>query len=493
LLYEEETMRILFASPEAVPFAKTGGLADVSGALPRALAQMGHDVNLILPKYRVMNEKRFPLTPTGMVLKVPISKKIVNAEVYTVESGAPLRVLLIRQDPYYDRDQLYGPPSGDFEDNAERFTFFSRAVVEVALELKPDIIHCHDWQTGLIPVYLRTLYRWSATLAQVASIFTIHNIGYQGLFWHYDMHLTNLGWELFTPQALEFYGKLNFLKGGIVFADAVTTVSQKYMEEILTPEFGAGLDGVLRDRKKDLYGILNGVDYEEWSPLQDPYIKERYDAADLKGKKACKADLQREFYLTVDPDIPLLAVISRLTDQKGFDLLASIMEDLMRLKVQFVLLGTGEEEYNLLFQKVGRMYPQQAGIRIAFDNALAHKIEAGADIFLMPSRYEPCGLNQIYSLKYGTVPIVRATGGLDDTIQDFNPLTGEGNGFKFNDYSSSCLLETIKRTLQVYRSQAVWEKLMVKGMKADFSWNQSARAYLKVYEDVLAKKKASTP
>ncbi len=484
-------MKILFVSPEAVPFAKTGGLADVAGALSKTLAKMGHEVNLILPKYRTVDEKRFPLTPSGMVLKVPVSRKVVSAEVYSLEESPHFRVLFLSQDAYFDRAELYGTPNGDFEDNAERFTFFSRAVVEAALEIRPDIIHCHDWQTGLVPVYLKTLYRWSPSLAQAVSVFTIHNIGYQGLFWHYDLHLTNLGWEVFNPQGLEFFGKLHFLKGGIVFSDAVTTVSRKYMEEIQTPELGAGLDGVLRDRKGDLYGILNGVDYEEWSPDKDPHIKQKYGPRDWKGKKACKEDLQREFYLAVNPDTPLLGVISRLTDQKGFDLLAEIMDDLMGLGAQFVLLGTGEEKYNLLFQKIGQKYPRQTGIRITFDNALAHKIEAGADIFLMPSRYEPCGLNQIYSLKYGTVPIVRATGGLDDTIQDYDPLSGEGNGFKFKDYRASELLCTIKLALEAYRDNALWEKLMIRGMAMDFSWEQSARPYVKVYEDALAKRRLS--
>ena len=484
-------MKILFASPEAVPFAKTGGLADVAGALPRALARMGQEVILFLPKYRSVDERRFPFAPTGMVLKVPISQKTVSGEVYGFDAGPNFRVLLVRQDAYYDRDQLYGTPSGDFEDNAERFTFFSRAVVEAALELRPDVIHCNDWQTGLVPVYLKTLYRGSSVLASAASVFTIHNIGYQGLFWHYDLHLTNLGWELFTPQALEFYGKLSFLKGGIVFADAVTTVSRKYMEEIQTPEFGGSLDGVLRNRKDSLYGIVNGADYEEWSPARDPYIKEKYGPSDLRGKRACKEDLQKEFYLTPDPDIPLLGVISRLTDQKGFDLLAEVMVDLMNLGVQFVLLGTGEEEYHLLFQKMGQQYPGQAGVRIAFDNVLAHKIEAGADMFLMPSLYEPCGLNQIYSMKYGTVPIVRATGGLDDTVQNFDPSTGGGNGFKFEEYSPRALLSTIELAVNVYRDRPRWERLMVRGMEMDFSWEQSARSYLQVYAEVLAKKRAS--
>ena len=485
-------MKIMFASSEAVPFAKTGGLADVSGSLPKILAQMGHEVFLILPKYRMVDEKRFSLTKTGILLKVPIAHRVETAEVYSFEPAPHFHALFIRKDAYYDRDQLYGTPSGDFEDNAERFTFFSRAFVEaaLALDLNPDILHCNDWQTGLAPVYLKTFYQSSSSLRQAASIFTIHNIGYQGLFWHYDMQLTNLGWELFTPQALEFYGKINFLKAGIVFADAITTVSQKYMEEIQTSEFGAGLDGVLRDRRSDLYGILNGVDYEEWSPKKDSFIKERYDPADLKGKKACKTDLQREFGLTVNGETPLIGTISRLDDQKGFDLIAAIMETLVGLGPQFILLGTGKDKYHLLFETLRKKYPQQLGIKIAFDNVLAHKIEAGADMFLMPSRYEPCGLNQIYSLKYGTVPIVRATGGLDDTIQDFNPRNGEGNGFKFQEYSANCLLQAIKRALRVYGDRPCWEKLMARGMSADFSWERSAGRYLQVYQETLEKKKA---
>jgi starch synthase len=485
-------MKILFASSEAVPFAKTGGLADVSGALPRALAQMGHKVFLILPKYRAVDENRFRLTRSEILLKVPISQRVEIAEVYLAELAPDFHALLIRKDAYYDREQLYGTPNGDFEDNAERFTFFSRSIVEAALglELNPDIFHCHDWQTGLAPVYLKTLYRDVPSLKQAASIFTIHNIGYQGIFWHYDMQMTNLGWELFTPRALEFYGKINFLKGGIVFADAVTTVSRKYMEEIQTPEFGAGLEGVLRDRRGDLYGICNGVDYEEWSPLKDPFIKERYGPADLTGKRACKADLQREFGLAVEEGTPLIGAISRLDEQKGFDLIADFMEELMGLGPQFVLLGTGKEKYHLLFENLKMKYPQQLGLKIAFDNALAHKIEAGADMFLMPSRYEPCGLNQIYSLKYGTVPIVRATGGLDDTIQDFDPGRDGGNGFKFEEYSVPALRDAIQRAFQAYRDRTAWEKLMIRGMSADFSWDRSAAEYVNVYQETLNRKKA---
>ncbi len=484
-------MKILFATSEAVPFAKTGGLGDVSGALPRVLAQLGHEVTLILPKYAQINEKKFDLHRKEIKLKVPVGQKIEEAEVYSVELAPRFQALLIRQDAYYQRDQLYGTINGDFEDNAERFIFFSRSVLEaaVALDLKPDIIHCNDWQTALTPVYLNRLYRHLPALKPSATVFTIHNLAYQGLFWHFDMPMTNLGWELFNPKALEFYGKINFLKGGIIFADAITTVSRKYKEEIQTKEFGCGLEGVFRDRSQDLYGILNGVDYAEWSPEVDPFIAKQYSPAHLQGKWECKADLQREFRLAVKGEVPLIGAISRLAEQKGIDLIIANMEKMLKLGVQFVLLGTGEEKYHLQFQKYSEKYPQQIGVKIGFDNILAHKIEAGADMFLMPSRYEPCGLNQIYSLKYGTVPIVRATGGLDDTIRDFTLADQEGNGFKFVDYSSICLLETIQRALQVYRDKGQWEKLMLRGMSADFSWEQSARTYVRVYQETLAKKK----
>jgi len=481
-------MKILLVSSEAIPFAKTGGLADVSGALPKALARLNQDVTLILPKYRQVNEKRFPLEKTSLEVKVPVGQRLESAEILAAQMEPNYRVLLIRKDSYYDREHLYGSPSGDYEDNAERFIFFCRAVLEIARTIMPDLIHCHDWQSALVPVYLKTLYRADAFLARVSSVFTIHNIGYQGLFWHYDLPLTNLGWELFTPQALEFYGKLNFLKGGIVFADAVTTVSRKYMEEIQSPEFGAGLEGVLRDRRRDLYGILNGVDYDDWSPANDPFIREKYEAQRLSGKKACKTDLQKEFGLPVDGSIPVIGIISRLAEQKGFDLITSAMDDLMKEGIQLIMLGTGDEKYHLLLDSLAKKYPRQIGLKIAFDNTLAHKIEAGADMFLMPSRYEPCGLNQIYSLKYGTVPIVRAVGGLDDTIEDHRPGNRQGNGFKFRDYSPSALREAVGRALQVYGDPFAWKELMIRGMAADFSWDRSARTYMQVYQDLVGGK-----
>ncbi len=484
-------MRIIFASPEAVPFAKTGGLGDVSGALPRALAKLGAEVFLIMPKYRQVDEKKFNIKNTGQIVRVPLGEKTEVGEIWAAELAPNCHVLFVKQDKYYNRDYLYTTPSGDYEDNAERFIFFSRAILEaaLALELKPQVIQCNDWQTGLTPVYRQTIYKGLAALNKTITTFTIHNIAYQGLFWHYDMPMTNLGWELFTPKALEFYGKINFLKGGIVFADAVITVSRKYKEEIQTPEFGCGLEGVLRDRQADLYGILNGVDYNEWSPEVDPFIKQNYSASDFSGKKICKIDLQKEFGLPPSEDIPLLATISRLTEQKGCDLIAAAMEEIIKMNLQFVVLGTGDEKYHLLFQDLQAKYPQQVGVKIGFDDILAHKIEAGADIFIMPSRYEPCGLNQIYSLRYGTVPIVRATGGLDDTIINYNPENGAGNGFKFHEYSPAALIEAIKRALRIFQNKNLWHRLMRQGMAEDFSWDRSAKEYLTVYEKTMAKKK----
>ncbi len=483
-------MKILLASSEAVPFARTGQVADGAGGRSRALAQLGHEVILLLPNYRQVGEKRVCLDKTGVILQIPISQRVEPAELFGAEWAPRFQVLFVRHDRYYDRDYLYGPPNGDFEDNAERFIFFSRSVLEAAqaMNLKPDIIHCHDWQTGLVPVYLRTLYRTVPSLRPAASVFTVHNIASQGLFWHYDMEMTNLGWELFTPQALEFYGKINFLKGGIVFADAVTTVGRVYAEEIQTPEYGCGLDGVLRDRRADLFGIPSGVDDAEWNPLRDPFIGAKYDSSNLQGKKICKADLQREFGLPGREDIPLIGTISRPTEQKGFDLLSSVMEELIALHVQFVLLGVGAGESQFLFAELSRKYPEQVSVRMAFNNEVAHRIEAGADMLLLPWRFEPYGPTEIYSLKYGTVPIVRDAGGLDETVEDFNLLTGQGNGFKFKEDSPSCLLQTIKMALQTYQRGEIWERLMVQGMSADFSWEKSARAYLKVYEQVLAGK-----
>lgn len=484
-------MRVLFASSEMTPFAKTGGLADVAGALPKSLKKMGADVVAVLPKYSAVDDRKFKLKDTGITLEVPISDRVKTAGVFVSKAG-DVPVYFIKNDAYYDRENLYGTKDGDYPDNAERFIFFSRAVIELckALDFKADVIHCNDWQTALVPVYLKTLYKEDPIFSGTASVYTIHNLAYQGLFWHFDMHLTGLDWDLFNHEGIEFYGKINLMKGGLLFADIITTVSEGYSQEIQTKEYGEGLEGVLSLRQNDLYGIVNGIDYDEWDPANDKYIAANFSALDTKGKALCKAELQRLFSLPVKKDVPLVAMISRLADQKGFDLIEKAIDRLMAMDMQFVFLGTGDRRYEELLHEIGRNYPQKAGVRIAYDTALSHKIEAGADIFLMPSRYEPCGLNQLYSLRYGTVPVVRATGGLNDTVKTFNSKTGKGNGFKFKAYSDEALLHELKRAVELYGDKRVWKKIMHNAMEYDSSWEHSAGEYLKVYKKAVGKIKS---
>jgi starch synthase len=331
-------------------------------------------------------------------------------------------------------------------------------------------------------VYLKTLYRGRPELSKVRTVFTVHNMGYQGLFWHYDMPLTGLGWDLFTPEGIEFWGKINFLKAGLVFADVLNTVSERYAQEIQMPQFGHGLDGVLRRRRDDLFGILNGIDYGVWNPQADPFLAGRYSAADLSGKALCKRDLATVFGLPYRARTPVVGMISRLDRQKGFDILLESFDGLMQENLQFVLLGTGNPEYESRFGELAARWPERVGVRFTFSRELAHKIEAGADLFLMPSRYEPCGLNQLYSLRYGTVPVVRATGGLDDTVQDHHgPGEAPGTGFKFSEYSATALLEAMRRALTAYGDSEHWTRLMLAGMAQEFSWDRSARRYVEIY------------
>ncbi len=479
-------MRILLASSEVFPFAKTGGLADVAGALPKALKKLGIDVRVIMPKYKGIEEKGFPMTYGGLHISCPISQRIVDAEI--VESrynGIP--VYLVDKDEYYYRDNLYSTQDGDYIDNAERFIFFSKSILEAikVTGFAPHVIHCNDWQTALVPVFLKTLYRQDPLLSRIATLLTIHNLGYQGLFWHLDWHLLNIGWEYFTPTSLEFYGKINFLKGGVVFSDILNTVSARYSQEIQTPEFGSGLDGILQTKKDDLYGIVNGIDYDDWSPQRDPYIPVNFDADHLAKKTASKTELQRAFGLPLDDAIPIVSSISRLADQKGFDLVSEGFERLLSLNIQYVLLGTGERKYHELFTELARKYPKAFSVKIAYDNALAHLIEAGSDMFLMPSRYEPCGLNQLYSLRYGTVPIVRAVGGLDDTITD-DPIQPETQtGFKFYEYTVDAMIAAVERAVNAYTVRKDWPSLMKRCMAQDFSWEKSAEEYFVLYEKAI--------
>ena len=475
-------MRIVFVASECVPFSKTGGLADVVGALPPALAALGNDVSVFLPRYR---QTKLPEPRTVLrSITVPFDDRYRFCSVIDGGAHSGVKFYFIDYPPFFERDQLYGTPAGDYPDNAERFALFSRAVLEASKILgPPDIFHCHDWQSAMVPIMLRTIYSEDPALKESSCVFTIHNMGYQGKFPPDTLPLLLLPWDLFTIDKLEFFGEVNFLKGALVFSDFVTTVSKKYSQEIQTSEYGFGLEGVLRDRSATVTGILNGVDYDVWSPEKDTFISAKYSMHDLSGKEACKKDLLTAFNVTnADPKLPVIGIVSRFAAQKGFDLISLIADRLAREDMIMVALGTGDKPYEELFRRLNKTFPQKIAVTVGFDNALAHKIEAGSDMFLMPSRYEPCGLNQIYSLKYGTVPVVRATGGLDDTIEPWDPRTGRGTGFKFTEYSGEALLATIRTALGAYQDRAGWLTLMRNGMAKDFSWNNSAKEYVRVYE-----------
>jgi starch synthase len=475
-------MHIVFAASEGVPFSKTGGLADVVGALPRALVGLGHQVTVYLPKYK--QTRLDSAKPVLRSVTIPFDDQYRFCSVLDAGMRDGVQFYFIDYPPFFERDALYGPPSSDYPDNAERFALFSRAVLEaVKVVGVPDVFHCHDWQTALIPVLLRTNYIADKVLNRIPIVFTLHNVGYQGVFNEDVLPLLGLPWELFTMNRMEFYGRVNFLKGGIVFSDAVTTVSRRYAQEIQTSEYGFGLEGVLRARASTLFGILNGVDYSVWDPSTDPHIAAHYSSADLDKKAIDKQELLREFGLhSADVSFPLVGIVSRFAAQKGFDLIAQVADRLLREPLLMVVLGTGEKQYEFLFQRLAEQFPQKFAVKVAYDNNLAHRIEAGADMFLMPSRYEPCGLNQIYSLRYGTVPIVRATGGLDDTIEHFNPQTGKGTGFKFHEYHGEALLGAVREAIAAFAGKAAWHQIMRNGMAKDYSWANSAREYVRVYE-----------
>jgi starch synthase len=477
-------MHIAFVASECVPFSKTGGLADVIGALPRALAAAGHQISVFTPRYRLT---RIPEEKTVLQsVTVPFDDRYRFCSVVEGRGYAGVRLFFIDYPPFFDRDGLYGTSSGDFPDNAERFALFCRAVLETTKILGvPDIFHCHDWQAALLPVLLKTQYLEDPAFRGAGTVFTIHNIGYQGLFPPEILPLLTLPWDLFTITKMEFFGNVNFLKGALVYSDFITTVSRRYSQEVQTTEFGFGLEGVLKGRAETVTGILNGVDYEEWNPEADKTIPAHYNPEDLSGKQLCKRDLLASFGLPAgDLSPPVIGIVSRFAAQKGFDLIGQIIDRLALEEVLLTVLGRGDRLYEEMFMRLARRVPDKIGVRIAYDNALAHKIIAGADMFLMPSHYEPCGLSQIYSLKYGTVPIVRATGGLDDTIDPWDPRTKKGTGFKFQEYTGEALLRTIHQAMPVYRDTPSWQKLIRNGMAKDFSWRVEAREYVRVYERV---------
>jgi starch synthase len=488
-------MNILLATSEAVPFAKTGGLADVLGALPVELERLGHEAVLIMPAYRRVLDCGRPIESTGITFQVPIGSRTVRGSL--LRSSLPdsrVPVFLVKQDDYFDRPELYGVNGQDYIDNCERFTFYCRAVLESIrlLNLKVDVLHANDWQTGLLPAYLKSLYRGVPGFDRIASLFTVHNLAYQGQFWHWDMLLTGLDWKYFNWQQMEFFGKLNLMKTGLVFADAINTVSPRYAEEIQSAPLGCGLEGVLQQRRDVLSGIINGVDYSIWNPATDTNLPKNYDASNFEsGKAACKAALQAELGLPVQPRFPLVGLVGRLTDQKGLDLVAGVIQDWVRTSdVQWVVLGTGEPKYHQLFSTLAERYPQKVAAKLAFADGLAHRIEAGSDMFLMPSRFEPCGLNQLYSLKYGTVPVVRATGGLADTVTDATRETLQARtatGFSFREYSTLALAETLIRACEVYAQTSVWSQLVKTGMGQDWSWARSAQQYTALYSKIASR------
>src|SRR6202046_872482 len=478
-------MKILFVASEGLPYSKTGGLADVVEALPKALVEMGTDVAVLLPRY---HGNRVTSTLVSSVT-VSLGEQVRFPSIAEGSSVAGVRYFFVDDPGYFDREQLYGDKSGEYADNAERFAEFSRVAIEFAKRvLLPDVIHCHDWQTALVPVLLRTQHAADPAIRSLPVVLTIHNLAYEGIFPQSALRKAGLPSQLFALDALEFYGKINFLKGGLLFADYLSTVSRRYAKEIQTPEYGAGLEGVIVQRADRLVGILNGVDYSIWSPETDTLIAQNYSAQNLDGKKACKKDLLNTFRLSADKpedlERPVVGIVSRFADQKGFDLIAQVAGKMMKEDLSLVVLGTGQAEYERLFKLMAERYPGSVGVKIAYDDALAHKIEAGADMFLMPSRYEPCGLNQIYSLRYGTVPVVRATGGLDDTIVQYNPKIGGGTGFKFEAYTGQALLESVRSAIRVFRDAAAWHAIQTAGMAKDFSWKASAAAYVTVYEEV---------
>ncbi len=489
-------MKILLATSEATPFCKTGGLADVCGSLPREVAALGHEVAVILPGFRQALECGEPIDDAGVEFQVPIGKKVVRGELLRSRfPGTNVPVYFVKNDEYFGRQGLYDDGGEAYPDNCERFVFFSRCVFDAAeaLGFRPDVLHCHDWCTGLIPAYARTVFSDRAWFRETGLVYTIHNLAYQGNFWHWDMALTGLDWKHFNWKELEFHGHLSFMKAAIVFADTVTTVSPTYAREIMRPPLGCGMEGVLQYRSEDVFGILNGADYSAWDPATDPHLGgHNYDVENWRaGKAECKRALQAELGLPQDPSAPLLATVGRLADQKGFDLIARVMQQWApRHDAQWVVLGTGDPKYHQLLERLSRELHTRVAVRLEFSNPLAHRIEAGADMFLMPSQYEPCGLNQLYSLKYGTVPVVRNTGGLADTVTQVdaeNLEKGTATGFLFDDYTSQALSGAIEHACQAYADPPTWDRIVGAGMRQDWSWGRSAPLYGDLYEMTLSR------
>lgn len=475
-------MKVLFAASECVPFVKTGGLADVAGTLPAYLVKQGADIRVILPKYKQFSETWKLKMRHILSFEVHLGWRRQYCGIETIELDG-VTFYFVDNEFYFARDGIYG--SG--EEDAERFSFFCRAVLEAMplLDFMPDVLHCNDWHTGMIPALLETQYRMLPAYSNIRTVFTIHNLQYQGVFsWMHTDDLLGLGEELFTPEALEFFGKINFMKGGLVFSDKITTVSPSYAKEIRYPEYGEMLDGLLRYREKDLLGILNGIEYAEYDPAADRYLAARYSADDPAGKAECKRQLQEKLGLSPRPDVPVIGMVTRLAEQKGMDLFERAIEELMGLDVQIAVLGSGESRFEDLLRWASWRYQGKFACYVGYNDELAHRIYAGSDIFLMPSRFEPCGLSQLIALRYGSIPLVRETGGLRDTIVPYNRFTDEGNGFSFANYNAGDMLFTLKLALRFFSDKPMWQRLVGRAMRSDFSWENSAKEYYALYESL---------
>jgi starch synthase len=480
-------MKLLLASSEVHPYSKTGGLADMVGALAKSLARAGHTVSLITPLYAGIREKFPDLKPFDVKLDLPLGARNVPGDIWTLSPVANLTIYFIDQPEFYFRHSPYLQPDGiSYPDNDERFLFFSKAVVHLTRHaLKPDLVHVHDWQVGFVPLLMRHEKLTAGWSKPPPTMLTIHNLAYQGTFpaWRYTY--TNLPWNYFNADGVEFWGQMNCLKAGIAFADVISTVSPRYAREITTAEYGCGLEGLLQLRQDALIGILNGVDFEEWNTLHNPHLKHSYSVENLTGKTANKTDLQRELGLPVDANIPLFGSITRLADQKGVDILLGALEEMLSAEMQFVVLGTGDAKFEEGYRDLARRYPTKVSARIGFNQALSQQIEAGCDFFIMPSRFEPCGLNQMYSLHYGTVPIVRITGGLDDSVTDISQDRDRADGIKFGEYASSVLAKGIRKALALFAEPELLKHYRINGMTVDFSWEKTARKYVEVYQRLL--------
>ena len=489
-------LKILFVSSEVVPFVKTGGLADVSAALPQTLAELGHEVRIVVPKYGAVDDRKFKIHEVVRLKDININiagKEVIFSLKSCFLPGQKIRVqiyFLDNHEYFGSRNSLYNDPMSDkdYPDNDERFIILNRAVFELIIKLGwiPDIIHCNDWQCGLIPAYLRTVYKNEENFDKFKTLFTIHNLAYQGEFPKSSFKKTGLPDNLNSPKGIVHKGKLNFMKSGLLFADAINTVSETYANEIRTDNvIGSGLKDILSKRKDDLYGIINGIDIKVWNPEKDKHLPKKYTIKNVEQKVVNKQALAEKFGFEFNEDTPIIGLISRLYDSKGIDLVEKILPNLLKMDVQMIVLGTGEKKYHTFFDQMARKHGDKFACYLGFNDDLAHLIEGGADIFLMPSKYEPCGLNQMYSLNYGTIPVVRETGGLADTVKMFNEKSKEGTGFVFTKYNANEFLSEIKRALKIYKDKDTWNKIVKSGMKEDFSWHSSAKKYIDLYKTIL--------